>query len=178
MFRLLESNCIYLMSVVINSFSLLDASIFTPMCCDPANISHSPIPDDTSFCCSAADNHNNESSALMEVVDCFNNTWRAELDIIGFPYLLLTKSSISCDIVVIPTPYFLALLMSPYKKLADISFCRRIQASSIANNLFFLCDLTLFHMKFKTPYIAGVLSASSKSLILKTVRLLFISILV
>jgi len=75
---------------------------------------------------------------FIELVDCLRSICNAELDIIGFPYLLLTKSSMSCEIVVIPNQYFLALLIRPKRKFADISLCSMIHASSHTSNLLFL----------------------------------------
>jgi hypothetical protein len=77
-------------------------------------------------------------SDLIELVDCLRSICNAEFDIIGFPYLLLIKSSISCDIVVIHNQYFLALFISPKRKFADISLCNIIHASSQTSNLLFL----------------------------------------
>jgi hypothetical protein len=85
----------YLISVDIKAFSCGDASIFTHTCCGHANINHSQTPQDTNLLCSASDNHNKLFSALIEVVDCFNSICNAEFDMIGFPYSLLVKSSIS-----------------------------------------------------------------------------------
>jgi hypothetical protein len=58
----------------------------------------------------------------MEVVDCLRRICIDEFETIGFPYGLLTKSSISCDIVVIHNQYFLALLVILNIKLAETSF--------------------------------------------------------
>jgi len=91
------------------------------MCCVPAKISHSQIPHDTNLFFSASESPRSELSDLMDVVDCLSKICNAEFEIIGFPYLLLTKSSISCEIVVIPSQYFLALLMSPNKNSAEVS---------------------------------------------------------
>jgi hypothetical protein len=85
----------YLISVDINAFSCGEANIFTHTCCGQANINHSHTPQDTNLLCSASDNHNKLFSDLIEVVDCFSNICKAEFDIIGFPYSLLMKSSIS-----------------------------------------------------------------------------------
>jgi len=166
------------MLVDINAFSFGEANIFTHTCCGPANINHSHIPHDTSLLCSASDNHNKSFKDFIEVVDCFKSICNAEFDIIGFQYSLFTKSSISCDIVVIPTQYFLALFIKPNKNSAEVLCFNIIQASSQTNILFFLCDLTFVRIKFKTLNIAGVFNTSSRSLILNTVILLFISTLV
>ena len=79
----------------------------------------------------------------MEVVDCLSKICREELETIGFPYWLLMKSSMSCEMVVIPNQYFLALFVSPKRKFAEISFCNIIRASSQTSNLCFFTDLTL-----------------------------------
>ena len=89
------------MSVVINDFSSGEANIFTPICCGHAKINPSHTPQATNLLCSASDSPNKLFKALIEVVDCFNNICIAEFDMIGFPYSLDMKSSISCDIVVI-----------------------------------------------------------------------------
>jgi hypothetical protein len=168
----------YFISVVIKAFSSGEANIFIQMCCCHAKISHSQIQHDTSLLCSASDNPSRVFSAFMDVVDCFNNICIAEFEIIGFQYSLFIKSSISCDIVVIQTPYFLALFTSQNKNSADVGCLNMIHASSHTSNLFFLCDLTFVHMKFNMLNIAGVFKASSTSLILKTVMALLISIFV
>ena len=74
---------------------------------------HSPMPADTCLFFSASDNHSSRFNDLMEVVDCLRSICREEFDMIGLPYLLLTKSSMSCDMVVTPSQYFLALLTRP-----------------------------------------------------------------
>ena len=58
----------------------------------------------------------------MEVTDCLSKSCIDELETIGFPYGLRIKSSISCEMVVIPSQYFLALLINPKRKFAEISF--------------------------------------------------------
>ena len=103
----------YFTSVVMNSFSVGEANILHAMCWFPAKISHSPIPQETSLFFSASDNQIKVLSDLIDVVDCLSKMFNAEFEMIGFPYLLLTKSSISCEIVVIPSPYFLALFTNP-----------------------------------------------------------------
>jgi len=166
------------MSVVINSFSVGEAKTLTAICCVPANINHSPIPQDTNLFFSASESPRSSLSDLIDVVDCLSKTCNDEFEIIGFPYLLLTKSSISCEIVVIPSPYFLALLISPNKNSAEVSCWSMIHASSHTRSLGLLCDLTLVRMKFNALNMAGVLSTSSRSLILNTVILLLMSMLV
>lgn len=161
-----------------NAFSSGEANIFTPTCWLPAKINPSPIPDATSLLCSASESPSNSFNALMEVVDCLRSTCNAQLEIIGFPYLLLTKSSMSCDITVMPNPYFLALLVNPNKNSADVSFWNIIRASSQASILFFFWDLTLVRIRLSTLNIAGVFKASSRSLILTTVNLLLMSMFV
>jgi hypothetical protein len=135
--------CFFLQSfystfVDINALSCGDASTFTHTCCDHANINHSPIPHDTSLLCSASDSPSKLFKDFIEVVDCFSNICNAELEIIGLPYSLFTKSSISCEIVVIPTQYFLALFISQNKNSAEVLCFSIIHASSQTINLFFL----------------------------------------
>ena len=169
---------VVIISVVINSFSSGEARIFTAICWLPAKISHSPTLEETNLLCSASESPSSWFNALIDVVDCFNNICNAQLEIIGLPYLLLIKSSISCEMTVIPNPYFLALFVNPKRNSADVSCWNMIHASSQASILCFLCDLTLVQIQLSTLYIAGVFNASSKSLILMTVSLLLISILV
>lgn len=161
-----------------NAFSSGEASIFTATCWLPAKISPSPIPDETSLLCSASESPSSSFNALIDVVDCFNSNCNAQLEMIGLPYLLLTKSSISCEITVIHNPYFLALFVNPKRNSAEVSFWNMIRASSQASILCFLCDLTLVRIRFKTLNIAGVFNASSRSLMLMTVSLLLMSMLV
>jgi hypothetical protein len=80
--------------------------------------------------------------------------------------------------VVIHSQYFLALFISQNKKFAEISFWSIIQASSQTSSLCFFTALTFAQMKFNTLNIAGVFSASSTSLMLKTVSALLMSIFV
>jgi hypothetical protein len=80
---------------VINSFSAGEANTLTAICCGHANNNHSQIPQDTNLLCSASDNQSKAFNDLIDEVDCFNNICNEEFEIIGFPYLLLTKSSIS-----------------------------------------------------------------------------------
>ncbi|MBO4516797.1 hypothetical protein J5751_05215 [bacterium] len=65
------------------------------MCWLHANINHSQIQQDINLLSSASDNQSRLVNALIDVVDCFNKICRAEFEIIGFQYSLLTKSSIS-----------------------------------------------------------------------------------
>lgn len=141
------------------------------MCCPQTNNNPSPMPAATSLCFSASDKPIISSSVLIDDVDCFNNTCMLEFDTIGLPYGLLVRSSTSCVIVVIHNPYFLALFISQNKKFADMSLCNMIRASSQITSLGFFVALTCVRIKFSTLYIAGVLSASSRSLILNIVSL-------
>ena len=109
------------MSVVMNSFSVGEAKTLTAICCVPAKINPSQIPQETSLFFSASESPSNSFNDLIDVVDCLSKICNDEFEIIGFPYLLLTKSSISCEMVVIPNPYFLALLINPNKNSADVS---------------------------------------------------------
>jgi len=136
------------------------------------------MPAETSLLCSASERPRRAFNALIEVVDCFKRICNAQLERIGLPYLLLRKSSISWEITVIHNPYFLALLVSQKRNSAEFSCWNIIHASSQASILFFLWDLTLVRIRLRILNIAGVLSASSRSLILITVSLLLISILV
>lgn len=129
-------------SVVINSFSPGEASIFTPTCWFHATISHSPILAETRSCFSASESQNVFSSASIDEVDCLKRNCNDAFETIGFPYSLLRKSSTSCVIVVTQRPNFLALLISWNKKFAATFDCIIIQASSITRSLGFLCALT------------------------------------
>lgn len=128
----------YFISVVINAFSVGEASTLTAMCCVPAKINHSPIPQETSLSFSASESPRSALSDLIDVVDCLSKICNAEFEIIGFPYLLLTKSSMSCEIVVIQSPYFLALLINPNRNSAEVSCWSMIHASSHTSSLCFL----------------------------------------
>lgn len=94
-FFLILPSTIYLTSVVINAFSCGEANIFMLTCWLPAKISHSPIPQETSLLCSASEIHKSSFNTLMDVVDCLSNICNAQLEMIGLPNGLLTKSSMS-----------------------------------------------------------------------------------
>jgi hypothetical protein len=123
---------------VINAFSSGEASTFTQTCWLHAKINHSQTPAEMSLLCSASERPRSSLSDFIDVVDCFNNICNEQLEIIGLPYLLLTKSSISCEITVIHNPYFLALFVNQNRNSADVSFWNMIHASSTASSLFFL----------------------------------------